>query len=347
MGKLTDAKIRVATATDKDRWLNDGDGLYLRVHRGGSKVWIIRRKRQGKTQIITLDPYPAMKLKEARLKAAEYQLKQDVSNVTVETLADKYLDEVVRREFKRPHFAEGYFKQTIIPRLGSRKVRDVSRAELVGLVQDYSKRGPRTADALRSHLKKVFGYGVELGYIDVNPMTDVSRRVAGYKPVPRARVLSDDEIRRLWTEPKGNARLLRFLLLTGLRISEAQKGHRDSDRWIVPAALSKNGRPHWVHLTESAKAQLPFPSSTPTNIQAWLRRWCEKHEIQPRFTPHDLRRTAATRMNDNGVEPFIVERVLNHTLEGVMAVYNKAEYERERIEALQILESHILAVLDE
>jgi mannose/cellobiose epimerase-like protein (N-acyl-D-glucosamine 2-epimerase family) len=80
-------------------------------------VWIIRRKRFGKTQIITLDSYPTMHLREARLKAAEYQLKKDVSNTTVESLANKYLDEIVRKEFKRPHFAAGYFGQTIIPSL--------------------------------------------------------------------------------------------------------------------------------------------------------------------------------------------------------------------------------------
>ena len=347
MGKLTEARVRTIKATDKDQWLNDGDGLYLRIHKGGSKVWIIRRKQFGKTQIITLDRYPTMKLKQARLKAAEYQLKKDVSNTSVETLANKYLDEVVRKDFKRPHYAEGYFNKTIIPKLGNKKVRDVSRANLVTLIQQYSKRGARTADALRSHLKKMFGYAVELGYIDTNPMNDVTRRVAGYKPVARDRVLSDDEIKLLWAEPKANAKTLRFLLLTGLRISEAQQGLQDGDRWIVPAELSKNGRAHWVHLTEAAKAQLPLPACTPTNVQAWVRRWCDNHKIDPRFTPHDCRRTASTRMNDNGVTPFVAERVLNHTLEGVMAVYNRAEYEQDRIEAAKTLERVMLEVTSE
>jgi len=43
-------------------------------------------------------------------------------------------------------------------------------------------------------------------------------------------------------------------------------------------------------------------------------------------------------MNGNGLQPFIVERILNHTMEGVMAVYNRAEYEQERIEAAETLE---------
>ena len=347
MGKLTAAKVRTSKPGDRDQWLGDGSGLYLRIRQGGGKVWVIRRKQHGKTQIITLDDYPSLSLKEARLRAAEYQLKTNVSNNTIKELADKYLDEIVRKEFKRPHFAEGYFNKTIIPALGYRKARDVSRADLVALIQQYSKRGARTADSLRSHLNKLFGYGAELGWVDVNPMSDVSRRVTGYKPISRDRVLSDDEIKLVWNEPKDNAKMLRFLLLTGLRISEAQKGYQDGDRWIVPAELSKNGKAHWIHLTKTAKAQLPLPACTPTNIQAWLRRWADNHKIDPRFTPHDCRRTAATRMADNGIEPFIVERVLNHTMEGVMAVYNRAGYEKERITAANKLEKVLLESIEQ
>lgn len=115
----------------------------------------------------------------------------------------------------------------------------------------------------------------------------------------------------------------------------------------MPASQSKNQRAHWVELTDACIDQLPLPNCTPTNIQAWLRRLLDNNGIEPRFTPHDLRRTAATRMADTGVSPFIVERVLNHTLEGVMAVYNRAEYEKERVDAAFQLTNHILEVVNE
>ncbi len=51
--------------------------------------------------------------------------------------------------------------------------------------------------------------------------------------------------------------------------------------------------------------------------------------------PHDLRRMCATRLNTLGVLPHITEKILNHTMQGVMAVYNRADYEAERIEAMQ------------
>ena len=49
MGKLTEAKVRTAKPEDRNRFLNDGDGLYLRVRKSGTRTFIIRRKRSGKT----------------------------------------------------------------------------------------------------------------------------------------------------------------------------------------------------------------------------------------------------------------------------------------------------------
>jgi len=344
--KLTFVKVRDAKPTDKDQMLSDGNGLYLRIRPGGSKTWIIRKKHLGKTSITRLKRYPDMGLKEARLKAAEMAMDKHVSTVRVVDLVKKYMEEVVLDSHKRADLVQGYMDRAVIPHLGNRKVRDVTRAELVSVIQQYAKRGPRTADQLRSNLKKLFSYATELGIADINPMNDVTRRVTGYKAISRDRVLSDGEIKLLWDLDHDNARLLRFLALTGLRITEAQKGYQDGERWVVPVSISKNSRAHWVYLTDAAKSQLPLPKCTPTNIQAWLRRLLNKHKIKPRFTPHDLRRTAATRMADSGVEPFIVERVLNHTLEGVMAVYNRAEYAEERINAANILENHIKEVVE-
>ena len=183
-------------------------------------------------------------------------------------------------------------------------------------------------------------------------MLDVTSRITGYIPKSRDRVLSDDEIKDMWTwknNPQGwqrtedNTRILRFLLLTGLRINEARNGYQVGNKWIVPKEISKNGNAHWVYLTETAKQQLPLPSCTTTNIQAWLKRRLGL-DNDNRYTPHDLRRTCATRMADNGIEPFIVERVLNHKLEGVMAVYNRAEYEAERIKAALVMEKILIGI---
>jgi len=52
------------------------------------------------------------------------------------------------------------------------------------------------------------------------------------------------------------------------------------------------------------------------------------------WTPHDLRRTAATHMNRLGINFIWVEKVLNHKLQGMLKVYNKHPYEDEKRQAL-------------
>ncbi|MCU7866653.1 MAG: integrase family protein [Candidatus Thiodiazotropha sp. (ex Lucinoma borealis)] len=346
MGNLSETAIKAMKWDGKDITIGDGDGLYILLRRS-SKTWIIRKRHKGKNTITTLGKWPTLSVREARAKAIQINFDADPSNIKVGTLVDKYLKEIVEIKHKRPELAVGYMNRGVLPELEHRKVKDVTRAKLVNLIQDYTKNGARTADQLRSNLKALFGYAVELGYRDDNPMDGVTRRISKYDPSPRERVLSDDEIRLLWTWDHQNAALLRFLLLTSLRISEAQLGYRDGDRWIVPSEYSKNGKAHWAYVTDIAIEQLPFPTRRVTNtaVQAWLRYNLDKLGISPRYTPHDLRRTAATRMADCGVEPFIVERVLNHTLEGVMAVYNRAEYKQERIEAAMVLNRHIMEIV--
>ena len=239
--------------------------------------------------------------------------------------------------------------------IGRRKAVDVTKAALVKLIQRYSKeRGPRSADRLRSYIKGTFDYGVELGTLDASPMLGVSKRVTGYQPIVRRRVLTIEEIKDIWTwrnNPSGwqkteeNVKVIKFLLLTGLRISEAQKGYLDGDKFRVDDTKGKHSRhekrPHWVHLSPSAKELLPLPKCSATNIQAWLKRKLTRLEVEPRYTPHDLRRTYATLANEIGVMPHIVEKCLNHKLEGMMAVYNHAEYEQERIDCALAVERHI------
>ena len=69
-----------------------------------------------------------------------------------------------------------------------------------------------------------------------------------------------------------------------------------------------------------------------------------KAKIEPRFTPHDLRRTFVTRLNGAGVRMEVVEKTVNHSLQGMLAVYNQHEYTAERIDAFKEMERLILEI---
>jgi integrase len=53
-----------------------------------------------------------------------------------------------------------------------------------------------------------------------------------------------------------------------------------------------------------------------------------------RFTPHDLRSTARSHLAALGVNIIVAERCLNHSLGGLVAVYDQHDYMTERRIAL-------------
>lgn len=287
----------------KDEIIPFGDGLYLRV-RESSKVWIYRTRNDGKLKVVTIGKFPDISPTEAKREALELAKQSNAITANVKTLVEAYYAGMVATKHKHPEQAKHYL-DLIVAQFGNSTIRSVKRLELTTWLRAYSKGRPRAGDMMRSHLKKIFAYAVECGYIDNIPAEGITSNITGYVPKPKSRVLTDDEIRYVFALEHHNAPLLRFLLLTGLRISEAQSGYLDGDRWRVND--SKNGKAHWVHLPPLALRQLPLPHSTATNIQHWLKRLMIKNGYQadPRkdgynaWTCHDLRRMDLSRFTAN------------------------------------------------
>jgi integrase len=328
---ITEADIRKIKPRDTDYVVGCGKSLWLRVRATGRKTFIVRRKQGGKTKIITLGDWPTLSLKGASAQAVTIKTPGDA---TINNLLQEYHGAVISGH-ARPKQFEAYAKR-IRTALGNVRVSEVTAQRLSALVAE-SRSNPRSANSLRSHLKAMFSMAIEFGWRDDNPASVIGARVTGYKYIPRDRVLTHDEIKELWQWEGNNAALLRFLLLTGLRISEGQNGRVDGNLWRVDK--TKNGKPHWVYLTPTARAQLASPFEvSPTAVQAWVKR------RKVGWTPHDLRRTFATLAMNNDVLPHVVEKCLNHALEGMLRVYSHAEMEAERIAASKTVERVVLAI---
>ncbi|KAF0221107.1 MAG: phage integrase family [Geobacteraceae bacterium] len=63
------------------------------------------------------------------------------------------------------------------------------------------------------------------------------------------------------------------------------------------------------------------------------------------FTPHDLRRTAATFMAQSGEMDEVIDAVLNHAKQGVIKVYNLYRYDKEKQQALEAWERKLLSII--
>ena len=60
---------------------------------------------------------------------------------------------------------------------------------------------------------------------------------------------------------------------------------------------------------------------------------------------HDLRRTLRTGLAELGVSFEVAERVLNHAMPGLQAVYNRHTYAAEKRTALALWAEHVLALV--
>jgi integrase len=150
---------------------------------------------------------------------------------------------------------------------------------------------------------------------------------------------------------------LKLCLVTAQRRAEvAGLSHReiDGDWWTLPKERSKNGKPHRTYLSPLAKRLIKasqgdeyvFPSRRsdgpiqPQSLIIALARNRDKVVNgkrlfdMPRFTVHDLRRTAATRMAEIGIPRFDIAKVLNHTDHEVTAIYDHYAYDAEKKRAL-------------
>ena len=386
--RLKDSQIRAFKPDLRnDRWENDGNGLYMRVRPNGTKSWVLRRKINKTTKKNTLGHYPETTLRMARLKAGEQRVK-DKEKAERETvlgmetpgtfgeLLQQYYDEQIEPTYKRPRQVRMYIdnrvpdslKALTITDLGSNATRDF-RVTIRDWLFSYAKSsGPVGANRLLAIFKQATKYGTAIGYLTVDPLRELTRKLVGGIEKPGDRTLTNDEIKKLWFAESPYLPLFKFLLLTGQRIGESQLANWsdiEGERWVIPAEHSKNKKAQWVPITDAVKdvlSTLPrnrtkiFATRSTTGTQSWLKRWCSRNKIgennqetkhQGPFTPHDLRRTFVTELNELGVEPYVIEKLVNHSMSGVMAIYNQAEYTEGRIAAAKLWSEHVIRIVED
>ena len=203
------------------------------------------------------------------------------------------------------------------------------------------------------------------GWVDANPVANTNRHEEGGS---RERVLTSDELRAIWTATAGGdqySAVVRLLLLLACRRDEVgslQWSEIDFDQAMIslPGERTKNSKPFDIPLTAAALAIL---EAQPRRDRAFVfgrgqggfSGWSKsKTELDQRanivpWRLHDLRRTASTVMHELGVQPHIVEAVLNHISGhkgGVSGVYNKAAYRTEKAAALALWAEHVLALVE-
>jgi len=360
--KLTDIVIKALKAPEIGAVVYNDDtviGFGVRVSKGGTKSFVLthgklrRRETIGRVGIITLADARA----DAKRRLAEYTLgRRRVASVVwtdamEEFIADGriHLKERTLEDYRR--IFERHF------RFGDLKLTEV-------LPEEIQRRVTKLRDTpVEQHhafvvLRTFFRWAHRKYYVDHNPM---DRMVSRYRYRPRTRILSDEELKRVWLAAGADyfGTLVRLLILMGQRVGEVAGLSADmvgDDSVTLPAWLTKNRREHAFPLGNLAReyiATLDLPNRGTYRCRSFhnyqrLKARLDKASGVTGWTLHDLRRTFASGLAAQGVALPVIERLLNHvsgSFGGIVGVYQRYDFANEMCDAVDRWEAHLNEVL--
>jgi integrase len=278
-------------------------------------------------------------------------------------IASAYLESVKRLRSWRD--IESRTRCHIVPKLGNKPIGEITRAEVVEFLDGLErKHGLRhQVNRCRETLRAIFAFAIERELITVNPVIGVSKRKV---EIPRDRTLNPDELASLWRAmerlPELPRAYFRVVLLTGARRNEVGRMEwaeidLTAALWRLPAERNKSARPFEIPLSEPVVETLrmlprvgplvfTLNGKQPMTLHPWIERVRnDAGLIDARL--HDLRRTLRTGLAGLGIPFEVAERVLNHAMPGLEAVYNHHNYLGEKRRALALWAEHVLAIVEE
>jgi integrase len=365
-------------------------GLRLRVFASGIKGWAFRYAASDRHARLALGTYPAVSLAQARTKALEARAAVEAGRdpsltdpgMTVADLVASYLAKHVRPNLRTAAEIERRFARDILPILGHVRLGDLHKRDINRVVDPILARGrPVEASHCFEDLRALVRWGVRRGDLDHN-VADGMRKP--HQSQPRERALNDDEIGIFWNRlPEvfkrsiNVQRILQLCLITGQRVGEVAGLPRaeldlKARVWNLPAARTKNKRPHSVPLSglalsiitdaiaDADGSSFMFPEGegalSPVAVARTLGRALAPNADQPHgrfgiayFTTHDLRRTALTGMAKLGIAPITIAHVANHRSVAkagpTLGIYIQHDYEDEKRAALQRWSEQLAAIV--
>ncbi len=357
-------------------------GLVLRVTPTGVKSWnvVYSRKSDGRKRRFTFGHFPTLDLAGARQRALlelgkigegsdPAAKRQDV--LTVEQIGARYIERYAKVNKRTWQEDERMLIRDVYPVIGRMAASKVTKRDLLDLLDTKVADGaPIGANRLLAMIRKLFNWAEDEALISTSPAVRMKPRS---RAVTRDRVLPDDKIIQFVERLPTAAihplmqHVLELLLLTGQRAGEICglcKGEVDivSRRLILDGTRTKNGQPHTVpvagraweivegrlnaleHATSDAFLFARTGGAFTSNAVAQAVRKNGDHFGLSRWTPHDLRRSAATGMAELGVAPHVIEAILNHisgARAGVAGIYNRAAYANEKRSGLELWAAHV------
>jgi integrase len=279
---------KAALAGEKNQKLFDGEGLFLLVTPTGFKGWRLKYRFGGKEKQLTLGPYPAVTLKDARRLKDEARtelLAGRDPGVTSKKLRARRLGKVEEtgtfrlaalrwlalqeKGWKPRHYVsvKRSLERDIFPALGGFQLIAIQPSDVRPLIEQIQSRGAvDTAHRLLWRIQAIFDLAIASGDAEMNPAASIQAILAPIKFRKYPAILNIDRardfLRAFEAQPGQPATRLasRLLALTAARpgpLRLAQAGEfLDLDgpdaRWRIPAEKMK------LDLAQSEQAAFDF-----------------------------------------------------------------------------------------
>jgi len=374
------------TPLPKRYYVRENHGFAVRVQPSGLKTFFFIYTKDGKRHHHNLGEYPTVTLAEARTKyntaynrvkagqEPEVQSKpeaalepQEDTSMHFQEFSDQFL------KWSKKNHSDSWYKTNklsldndVLPHWGTLNIDTIRRRDCIELLERVSHRSAGQVSNVHKAMRGVFDYALQRDYIGANPALKLTKVVPDLKNIPRDRTLSEKELKTIWKalEDTPAHRALKLILICAQRPGEVAGLHKneiEGTTWTIPKERAEKGKgEHIVHLTKTALKLIgDIPegeedSEGDTGLLFDVKRNSLSQVVSrakyfniPRWTPHDLRRTARTLMAKLGVLEEHAEAVLNHTKRGMVKVYNKYEYQEEKRTALIKLEAEVLRIIQE
>lgn len=284
---LADMAIRTAKVGATLQKLSDGGGLQLWITPGGSKLWRLAYRFDGKQKKLSLGVYPEIGLADARKARDEAKkllasggdpgqqrkldrlTKANSAATTFEALAAELLDKKRREGKAGSTLAKLEWLYAMANEaIGPRPVDAITAPEILAVFRKVEGRGRlESAKRLRAVIGEVFRFAVATGRATTDPTQALRGALTTPKVKHRAAITDPKELGALLRaidgfsgQPTTTAalKLMAYLFPRPGELRQAEWSEFDLEGavWTIPASRAKMRRPHKVPLPRQALAIL-------------------------------------------------------------------------------------------
>lgn len=333
-------------------------GLGVRITPRGKKSYFFEYRVAGKSRRMTLGTFPELNPDHAREIAIKRKVEifdgkdpafekkaQMKKKRTFGDLFEFYYEKhvVSKRNKRGQYLVKGDFDRYLLPKMKRLELEKISRKTVIAVLDELKDR-PRTHNICRSYLKTMFSLAVREDWIGQSPIVDIE--VLGEKS--REEWIKEGDLRKLTDEIERYPNLyikayFRLLMFTAARKSELQMMRWSQidfahQIWTIPE--TKNGSRHEIHLTAPAlKILKEIPrvegndyvfvgKSAGTHFNDMGKPWqrLRKRVGLEKYTIHDIRRTMASYLAQDGIGPDRIGQILNHKNQSVTGIYARLHH---------------------